>query len=87
MTTKIANAGRASGPCRKMMVNIELEVYESLRDEAFESRKSMSRVVNDALKKHIGKRKPAKPGEPGPEIGAKPAHLGKTTGNDSRVSG
>lgn len=54
MTTKTAKS-------RKMMVNIDVDLYEAIRGEAFDSRKSMSRVVNDAVRKHIGKRKPSKP--------------------------
>jgi hypothetical protein len=63
LTTKIAKS-------RKMMVNIDVDLYEAIRAEAFDARKSMSRVVNDAVRKHIGKRKPAKPIEPDMADGA-----------------
>ena len=57
MTTKIAKS-------RKMMVNIEIDLYEAIRGEAFASRKSMSRVVNDAVRKHVRKRRPVEADEP-----------------------
>lgn len=47
-----------------MMINVDVDLYEAIRAEAFDARKSMSRVVNDAVRKHIGKRKAAKPAEP-----------------------
>jgi hypothetical protein len=42
-----------------MMVNIEVDLYEAIRGEAFDTRRSMSKVINDAVRKHISKRKPA----------------------------
>ena len=57
MTTKTAKS-------RKMMVNIEIDLYEAIRGEAFASRKSMSRVVNDAVRKHVKKRRPVEADEP-----------------------
>ena len=40
-----------------MMVNIEIDLYEAIRAEAFESRRSMSKVVNDAVRKIVKRRK------------------------------
>ena len=50
MATKLAKN-------RKMMVNIEVDLYEAIRAEAFESRRSMSKVVNDAVRKIVKRRK------------------------------
>lgn len=62
MSTKTAKS-------RKMMFNIELDLYEAIRAEAFASRKSMSKVVNDAVRKSVRKRKPTPTDEQAGEIG------------------
>jgi hypothetical protein len=44
---------------RKLMINIDIELYEYLRSASFVDRKSMSKIVNEAVRKDMDRK--AKP--------------------------
>jgi hypothetical protein len=40
----------------KLMVNIDMDLYEFLRSASFADRKSMSKIVNEAVRKHMARK-------------------------------